>query len=457
MVRRLSAQYIDAMCPHSIPLLLLLTGCPNGTHSGDSRSLPPGSGPRDSDSGLVDTGDSAYSRPDWPPYRSEASWTSGDRGYCTGGAWADIDGDGALDLVVAYGNDMEAGPLAVHLDMGGELNEYADWKTPADAYHGHVAVGDVNNDGWTDVVTAIFIGPVGFEEPGGVALYLNQGGSLPDEPDWQSADGFYCFSAALGDVDNDGDLDLAVATGEPYYHDPEPDRLFVNHDGAFSDPSSWESEEDSWSMDVVFLDANDDGALDLAFARMDEPHAIYLNQGSDLDAGLPETTRSIEVPGEGFEGNTIDFGDVDGDGWVDLVVSDNSQLGGTGTVSLYTGPDFERAWESADEPAYQSAVALVDLDDDGDLDLAAGAWWGALRLYRNNDGLQAEPGWRSDSEVPVMEAWTAPRPTSRWSRGQGPSSPSLAHARCCPPARKAPWERGSSAPPPTATSRSPAD
>jgi hypothetical protein len=382
-----------------LPIALLLIGCPQ-----------PDSAIRDSDTQLPDTtdsdtGDSQPPAGAWPPYEGAPAWESSDSGYGTGGAWADIDGDGALDLVIAYGNDMEAGPLAVHYAQDGALGERADWTSAGEAYHGHVAVGDVDGDGWTDVVTALFIGPVGFDQPGGVALYLNQGGSLPEDPSWQVADSFYCFSVALGDIDNDGDLDLAAATGEPYYHDPEPDLLFLNQGGWFDDTPAWQSDDPSHSMDVAFLDADADGALDLAFARQDTPHALYFNQGSGLDASLPFTLPGWEAEGSGFEGNTVDFGDVDGDGWLDLAISDNIQLGGPGTVSVYQGPDLARIWESADEPAYQSAVALADLDADGDLDLAAGAWWGGLRLYRNQGGLESEPGFVSDSELPVMEVF----------------------------------------------------
>jgi len=377
--------------------LLLATGCPH-----DDTAVS------DSDSELPlmdsDTGDSPVTGP-WPPYAIEPGWESEESGYGTGGAWADIDGDGALDLVIAYGNDMEPGPIAVHYARDGAIPETADWLSDGDAYHGQVAVGDVDGDGTTDLVTALFIGPMGFDSPGGVALYLNQGDSLPDNPSWQSAQEIYCFSVALGDIDNDGDLDLAAATGEPYYHDPEPDLLWLNDGGWFGDPPAWQSDDASWSMDVAFLDADGDGALDLTFARQDSPHVLYLNQGSGLDASLPETQPAWESEGTSFEGNTVDFGDVDGDGWLDLAISDNLQLGGPGTVSVYAGPDLERSWESADEPTHQSAVGLADLDDDGDLDLAAGAWWGALRLYRNQDGLETEPSYVSDSELPVMETF----------------------------------------------------
>jgi hypothetical protein len=378
---------------------LLATACPtldSGSRDSDSTAIGPG-----------DSGDSGEGVPGWPPYAATPDWESEDWGHGTGGAWADIDGDGHLDWVVAYGNDMQAGPLTVHYGGDGALSELADWTSEGEAYHGHIAVGDVDGDGHTDVVTALFIGPLGFDSPGGIALYLNEGGNLPDHPSWQTSEELYCFSVALGDIDNDGDLDLAAATGEPYYHEPEPDLLWLNQGGWFEDPPAWRSAEPSHSMDVAFVDIDRDGALDLAFARDGGPHALYRNEGSGLDASLPETEPGWEADGEAFEGNTVDFGDVDGDGWLDLVISDNQQRGGPGTVGIYRGPELERIWESADPPAYQSAVALADLDDDGDLDLAAGAWWGALRLYRNDGqaGLATLPSFTSASELPVMEAF----------------------------------------------------
>ncbi len=363
--------------------------------------------PQDSnDSGdSGDSGDSATPTEGiWPPYAEEPSWTSSDEGYATGGVWADIDGDGLEDLVVAYGNDMAQGPLAVHLTQpDGSLAAAADWSSAELAYHGHIAAGDVDGDGWTDIAVALFLGDGDFDEPGGAALYLNQQGFLPDQPSWESEDRFFCFSVALGDIDNDGDLDLAAAAGEPYYHDPEPNRLFLNEGAAFQEPAAWISGEARHSMDVVFFDADANGALDLAFANGSSPHTIYLNQGAGLQAELPAASPEWEASEGPWEGNTADFGDIDGDGWQDLVISDNNQLGGSGTVSLYSGPDFLRSWESADAGTYQSAVALQDLDADGDLDLAAGSWWGPVRFYRNQGGLEGEPSAETGDSL-VVEA-----------------------------------------------------
>ncbi|HJN74166.1 MAG TPA: VCBS repeat-containing protein [Myxococcota bacterium] len=343
---------------------------------------------------------------EWEPLPEHPDYESKDSGAATGAAFADIDGDGDADLVVAYGNDVEPGPLSVYENLDGSLEESASWTSAEDHYFGHLAVGDLDGDGFVDVVVSRFLGDDRWDEPGGVQVYLNSGGTLSPTPAWET-EGFYTFSCALGDVDLDGDLDLAIAAGEPYYHEPEVSRVYYN-DGEATFTETWTTETPRYSFDVAWFDADADGDLDLAFANAETPHTIYLSEDGELD---PEPWWTAAGADSKFEGNTLDWGDVDGDGTMDLVVSDNDQLGGDGTVSLYCGPDFSLCWISQDEPRFQSAVSLEDVDQDGDLDLAAGAWgvvdyYGdVVRLYRNNDGvLDTETTWSSSSKG-VIEAF----------------------------------------------------
>ncbi|MCB9765893.1 MAG: VCBS repeat-containing protein [Alphaproteobacteria bacterium] len=371
-------------------MLLLMLACDAGGPALDDTAV------LDDTDVLVDTG-----APPWTSLSLVPGWTSTEPGYGTGAGWGDIDGDGDPDLIIAYGNDMHRGPLAVYLNQDGVLEESASWTSAEDHYYGHLAVGDVNGDGAVDVAVSRFLGDGRFGDPGGVEVFLNNGGALEDRPAWEAPELFYSFSCALGDVDLDGDLDLAVAVGEAYFGEPDLSRVYLNDGTGDFGASAWTTETPRHAFDVAWADFDDDGWLDLAVANGGSGHTLYLNEGGRL----AETPAWIaEGEPEDFEGNTLDWGDVDGDGWLDLVVSDNDQLGGDGTVGLYCGPDLERCWSSADEPAMQSAVSLEDVDGDGTLDLVAGAWWGSVRVYLNRDGLSATPDHIAEPRT-VIEAF----------------------------------------------------
>jgi hypothetical protein len=334
------------------------------------------------------------------PLQTSPSWTSIAQSYVsTGGAWADVDGDGWLDMVVANGNDISRQSVVVYRNNGdGTLPTTPTWASSDIDYHGHLDVGDINGDGLPDLVVAVYIGPAGFDSPGRVKAYYNTGlGTFSSTPNWTSASDFYCFSVALGDADGDGDLDLACATGEDYYNHPERKMIFYNTGSGLETSPSWESDEIGYALDVFWDDVDQDGDMDVVFCGTSTPMRVYLN--GQTEGGGISTTADWENADLPEYGNTTCFGDWNGDGYPDLAVADNFQLGGNGYFKVYENAGGTLAtvptWTS-NSGGYGSHVSWIDLDVDGDLDLATGRWWGPATIYENTGGdLTRDPVWTS--------------------------------------------------------------
>jgi hypothetical protein len=324
----------------------------------------------------------------------------------TGGAFADINKDGWLDFVVANGNDISIQKLVVYYNNGnGTFPSTPNWQATDSDYHGHLDVGDVNGDGWLDVAVSVYIGTAGFTTPGKVKLYLNNNGTLSSNPDWVSGDLLFTFSCAFGDADGDGDLDLAVAGGESYYNNPEQPRIYYNTGGILESLPSWKAAASQYSYDVNWADFDNDGDLDLVFAGESSPNRIFEN-----DNGTISTTPTWQSTDASQYANSLFVGDVNADGFLDLAISDNSQLGGSGKFKIYlnnNGTLNTTPFWTSSFSGYGSGINLSDIDNDYDLDLITGGWWQPVRIYLNNNGnFNTNPEYTSTStsvvEVIVM-------------------------------------------------------
>ena len=326
------------------------------------------------------------------PIAAEPIWISQETSeYFTGAALVDLDGDGDQDFVSSAGNDIiRAASFAWH-NEGGDLSASATWVSSDTDYSGHCALGDIDADGFRELAVANYIA-----DGWGATrsqLYSNQAGLLESTPSWLSGELFHSFSCAFGDPDGDGDLDLGFACGEQYGAQHEQSRVFFN-DGALETTASWRSATARMSYDIYWVDVDRDGDLDLSFITADGPVLLHRNHGGSIESSPSWQSADSD------DGNTLCWGDVNNDGYPDLATANNFQLGGDGYFQLYLNqggtPQTTPIWTSA-TPGYGSAVALCDLDFDGDLDLATGRWWSRLAIYENIGGIfAAQPSWECD-------------------------------------------------------------
>ena len=144
------------------------------------------------------------------------------------------------------------------------------------------------------------------------------------------------YSLDFGDLDGDGDLDLAAATDLT-------NKIYLNNDGTLETTPSWSSPGSTYTFILSWGDVDGDGDLDLVEGNMGGAN-IYLNNGGTM-SNSPYWSVS---PGWVM---TVDLGDIEGDGDLDLVIGyyDSRQdqiylnLDGTGPATTPTWSSFTPA------------------------------------------------------------------------------------------------------------------
>jgi len=342
------------------------------------------------------------------PLPSAPSWTSNDNDYSTGGAFADINGDGWIDFLTSNGNDMDMDFNGVYMNDLGTLEANASWRSLDAGYFGHCYAGDVDNDGLPDLAVA-YLGS-GSSGDRLARVYRNTGSGLETTPSWKAHDKHSSFDCCLGDVDLDGDLDLAISAGDAYQNETDSVRIYRNNGGTFDTLPFWTAHNGYCSDAVRFADIDDDGDLDL-FVGQVVPNedrgfvAMYRN-----NTGTLETTPSwIARPGVGWV-LRLALGDYDGDGLLDLAAASNNQTGEPNSIKVFHNNagtlDTIAAFTMLQAKRYSSCVAWADVNGDEYADLAAGGWWEPAVVFENQAGiLDTTPTWSwSDPSFLVCEA-----------------------------------------------------
>ncbi len=222
-------------------------------------------------------------------------------------------------------------------------------RTPVPESMSSVTIGDFDNDGKNDV--AVSYETLQSERfTGHVAIYRNAGDArLVEHSSVTAGDMVYAVSA--GDIDGDGNLDLAV--GDPH---GKRTRLYAGKgDGTFVEKPAVSAGRAVFGATLVDLDG--DHRLDLVDELFSDV-AIYKGDGA-----FGFRKRMTIDTGQAPDGPVV--ADLDGDGVLDLGYAANDE----GYLFTLKGPAYKQSLKqpTCGEPAYTSGG---DFDDDGDTDIA---------------------------------------------------------------------------------------
>jgi hypothetical protein len=319
--------------------------------------------------------DLAVANQGYPPvmYRYDGSYStetpiSADAYMSQSISAGDVDGDGDNDLVVAnydiggldrlYLNDGSGAfsGVAIAPDLASQSND--------------TLLADFNGDGKLDLAISSY--------SGGTWIYLNDGSATPFTTGGVSASSMPEVNAiAGGDIDGDGDLDIATANNTLSGNYNEV--LLNNGDGTFTVLPMLTVPLETYTA-VAPGDIDGDGDLDLVYGVSGGSPIIFFNTGS-----LPDFAPLYIDEGGPFAAG-VALGDVDADGDLDLVFSDVDGYGPRLYVNLNRGQSFNGTQVGSNYGNPQYAVALADPDKDGLLELFTGSF-SAPHYYFDNSGV----------------------------------------------------------------------
>ncbi len=336
----------------------------------------------------------------------EKGWLA--EGMGAGAAWLDFDLDGNLDLYVVNGSTFERAPgkgEPSRLYRGDGRGRFTDVTEKAGVANGGwgfgVAVGDYDNDGDPDLYVTNLGPNVLYRNRGdGTFENVTAAAGVGDGDRWSS-------SAAFFDMENDGDLDLYVASymvgtpatvpraGSPQARAkncayrgiqvfcgplgqvPVQSALYRNNgNGTFSDVTKGSGvwlDTPRFALGVVTADYDGDGDQDIYVANDSVDNSLWDNDGRGTfkDVGLTKGA-ALNADGRAQAGMGTDFGDYNGDGWLDIVTTNFSQ--DLNTVYRNIGGKFfvdesQLVGLNVTYMALSWGVGFHDLDHDGDEDL----------------------------------------------------------------------------------------
>lgn len=286
-------------------------------------------------------------------------------------AMADINADGFLDMFVT--DSKSSNHLYINKGAAdpGKFIEHTSSNLAAakDASRGAV-FADVNGDGKLDLYVTdtsvenhLFMGD-------GMGNFKDVTAGVEDPGMGQGA----CFA----DVDNDGDMDLFVANFG------QSNNLYLNNGkGIFSNVTAKAglTSTGNSGFGCAFADLDGDGDMDLYVSNSGQSNKLYMNDGKGT---FTETSAEAGCAGDTGMGRGVSIGDLNGDGHLDIYTvapqTANQMFLGDGTGKF---TDATKTCGAGDSGPAQG-VNIADVDGDGDLDIYVANIFSASTLYEND-------------------------------------------------------------------------
>jgi flagellin-like hook-associated protein FlgL len=262
-------------------------------------------------------------------------------------ALGDLNGDGLSDIVTG---DASSGTASVLLSNGnGTFKARASFVTGG--FPESVTLGDLNGDSFRDIVTADWTGNI-------TSILLSNGnGTFKARASF--ATGSNPSSATLGDLNGDGLMDIVTAD-----YDRTASVLLSNGNGTFKARASFTTGDSPQS--VTLGDLNGDGLTDIVTADVGSSTAsVLLSNGN----GTFKARASFAAESSP---QSVTLGDLNGDGLTDIVTANN--ISGTTSVLLSNGNGTFKGGASFATGNWPRSLTLGDLNGDGLTDIVTADW-----------------------------------------------------------------------------------